>query len=194
MTAYPRRALLANIFGTFGYFSSLLLWVWVTIHYLPTVLDNDQVREILLPSEGQSLASPQFASPSLTTIVFAIIVTVVVLVVTMLVLLFIPVTIAKTGKAVTTKAANSIEPLIVHGRTLPPAQKRRLTISLIKLVKLLLVLVPVVAGLLSTFIPLVLPFEIVMFVTSILAGVSVFWFSVQYICADMLAVKPEKLV
>jgi hypothetical protein len=195
MAAYSRRALLANSFGTFGYFSCLLLWVWVAVLYLPAALGNEQVKEFLLPAEGHPVSAPESLAPSPGVIIFAIIITVVIMAVTLFVLLRAPVTIARTGKAVTTRAAGSIEPLVVHGRTLPLAEKRRLAASLIKFVKLLLVLIPVAAGLLTALLlPPTLPYEMVMLVTGVLGLASVLWFSAQYILADILGVKPEKLV
>lgn len=189
-----KSTLLANTFGTLGYFSCLLLWVWVAILYLPLLFDNKQVKDFLIPTPVKAVPTPPLASPSPITLIFAIAVTIVVMAVTVIVLLRVPVTIARTGKTVTTKAASSIEPLVAHGRPLPPKEKRRLTVSLIKLVKLLLVIIPVIAGLLSAFVSLALPFEIVTLVSCLLACLSIFLFSAQYICASALHVAYDRLV
>lgn len=194
MASHSKRALLANTFGTFGYITCILLWMWVAILYLPVILDNNQVKELLIPAGKQAAPAPAPVALSPVIIVFALAVTVVIMVVTVFVLLRLPVTIARTGKAVTTKAADSITPLVTHGRPLPPKEKRRLTVQLIKLIKLLLVIIPVAAALFSTFVPLALPFGLIALVSAILAALAVFWFSAQYISADMLGVKPEKLV
>jgi hypothetical protein len=194
MAAYSKRALLANTFGTLGYVSCMLLWVWVSILYLPLILGNEQVMEILLPSGEKSVVPPEPIAASLGVIIFGLAITVVVMVVTVLVLIRAPLTIARTGKTMTTKAAHSLEPLVVHGRSLPPQDRRRLTVSLIKLVKLLLVLIPVSAGLCTALVRVAVPFEVAMLVCSILALISVFWFSAQYACADILGIKPDKLV
>ena len=195
MAHYSKRALLANIFGTFGYVSCLMLWMWTAVLYLPALLNNEQIRDMLLPS-GETAVTvpppPEALSPIM--IAFALGITAIVIAVTVFVLLRAPVTIARTGNTVTKKAAGSLEPLIVRGRVLPPREKRKLTVTLIKLVKLLLVLLPVAAGFLSVLLPPALPYEIVMLISCAVAITAVFWFSAQYIAADMLSVKPEKLI
>lgn len=131
-------------------------------------------------------------SPAFIFVGFAI--ALVIMAITVIVLLRAPITIAKAGKAVTTKAADSLEPLVMRGKKLPAKERRRLTADLIKVIKLLIVLAPVAAAFLTIFIPPSLPYAIIVFISGSVAAVAVFWFGVQYVCAGLLGVKPEELV
>lgn len=195
MKKYSKRTLLANTFGSLGYIFCLILWGWVGILYVPMLLENEQVVRILLPPPSDNVMAPQPATePSATAVIVAVGVTIVVLITTVVVLLRIPVTIAKTGKTVTTKAANSAIPLITRGHPISPAKRRRLTTELVKLAKLLFMLLPVAIGLLGFFIEPPLPLDLSLFVSSILALSAVLCFSAQYISARLLAIDSSSLV
>lgn len=195
MNMHPRRTLLANTFGTFGYIFCILLWGWTGVVYLPTLLENDTVTRLLLPPESNDVITPPVSTESSPVIaVVAIGVTIAVVILTIVVLLRAPITIAKTGKTVTMRAADSALPLITHGKPLPLAKKKRLTVQLVKLVKLLIVLLPLFALLPGLIIELSLPFDIVILTSSVLALIAIFWFSLQYIIARLLAVEPSQLV
>lgn len=195
MKNYSKKLLLVNAFGTLGYLTCLLLWGWVGIVYLPMLLTNEHIEGFLIPTPSEEPA-PVAASPEMSPgiAIAALAVTVVVIILTVIVLLRAPVTIARTGKAVTTKAAGSALPLVTKGRPLPKAEKRKLTVQLIKLMKLLLVLLPVALGFLGMIFEPPLPFDLVMFVSSTLAFIALLWFIAQYIFANILGTKPEKLV
>jgi hypothetical protein len=195
MNRRSRKTLLANTFGTFGYISCLLLWGWTGIVYMPLLLENDTITRILLPPENSQVVAPPASTESSPVIAFiATGVTLAVIVLTIIVLLRAPMTIANTGKTVTTKAAGSALPLITHGKPLAPAKKKRLTVQLVKLVKLCIVLLPVFALLPGLLVELSLPFDVVILVSSVLALIAIFWFSVQYITAQLLAADPGLLV
>lgn len=194
MNHRPRKTLLVNTFGMFGYLFCLLSWAWTGILYIPILLANKQIEEFLLPSSSESPVAPQASVPmSPVTLFFTFMITVAVIIVTIVILLRAPVTIARTGKTVTTKAAGSMVPLVAHGKPLPAATRRRLTAQLIKLVKLLLVILPVMIASFGAFIELPLSFEIVIFVSATLALIAIAWFSAQYIFARLFGVKPTYL-
>lgn len=194
MNKHPRKALLANTFGTFGYIFCILLWGWTGVVYLPILLENDTITHILLPPENNTVAPPVPTESSPVIAFIAIGVTIAVVILTIIVLLRAPIMIAKTGKTVTMRAADSALPLITHGKPLPPAKKKRLTVQLIKLVKLLIVLLPIFALLPGLIIELALPFDIVLLTSSVLALIAILWFSLQYIIARLLAVESSQLV
>lgn len=195
MNHHPRKTLLVNTFGMFGYLSCLISWAWTAIVYIPILLANKQIEEFLLPEPTKSPALPLSSVPmSPIMVFFAFAITAAVIITTIIVLLRAPITIAKTGKAITTKAAASIAPLVIHGKPLPAAEKRRLTARLVKIVKLLLVVLPVAAAFFGVFVETPLSLELVVFVNAVLALMAMVWFSAQYIFARLLGVKPTYLV
>lgn len=195
MKKYPKRTLLVNTFGSLGYIFCLILWGWIGILYVPMLLENDQIGRILLPPPAQETTVVQPTTElSPVAVILAVGITAVVMVTTIVVLLRAPVTIAKTGKTVTTKAASSALPLLTRNHPISPAKKKRLTAELVKLVKLLLVFLPVVIGLIGFFIEPPLPLYLSLFVSSILALLAVFWFCMQYIAARLLGVDTTLLV
>lgn len=195
MNIYPRKTLLVNTFGMFGYVSCLMAWAWIGIVYLPLLLANDEVKKLLIPTPSET---PVVMAPSVPmsplTLIFAGFVTALVIVLTIIAFLRAPVAIAKTGKTVTTKAADSVVPLITHGKVLPTAEKRQLTWRLIKLVKLTVVILPVIAACVSLFIEAPLPVEVILLVSSILSLIAIFWFGLQYLSARAFGIDSQYLV
>lgn len=195
MKKYSKKTLLANTFGSLGYIFCLMLWAWVGILYIPILLENENVERLLLPQPREEIIAPITTSGTSPVLaVAAVTATIVVLIITIIVLLRAPIAIARTGKTVTSKAASSALPLITRGKPLTPAKKRLLTTELIKLAKLLLVILPVAICSLGFFVETPLPFDMSIFVSSILALIAVAWFSAQYVAARFLAIDTEALV
>lgn len=192
----PKKVLLVNACGALGYIACLMLWGWTGIIYVPMILENEKIEQLLLPSQGEEVVAPIATTTEVSPIAvfLALAITAIVMIATIVVLLRAPMTIARTGKSVTTKAATSALPLIARGKPLPAAKKKRLTANLVKLAKLLLVLAPVAALSLGVFVELPLPFEIVALVSGVLALIAVSWFSAQYLLARWLGVNLDQLV
>lgn len=181
VAGFSKKIFAANVFGTFGYFSCILSWGWVALLYLPLALENKIVEDFLLPMPAEEVArQPIVTESSPFMMVIALIVTVVVIVATIIILIRIPVALAKTGKTITTKAAESAVPIVTRHQPVPVAKKKLLTANLIKLVKLLLVVTPIGAALLGSFFELPLPYEVVIIVSGVLSFFSLLWFSLQY--------------
>jgi hypothetical protein len=196
MKKNSKKVLIANIFGTLGYYFCFFLWCWVGVIFLPIILSNEHVEEFLLPvPKEEQLVAPTVSegiSPIALMIVGAVTVTVVLL--TVLIFVRIPIAVAKTGKTVTTKAATSALPLVAKHKKLPKKEKKRLTVQLVKLMKLLSVVLPVGLLYFGKLVELPLPLEIVLMVGSGLALISLLWFSAQYITARLLSIDPKQLV
>lgn len=195
MKQISKKTLLVNTFGTLGYLACVILWAWAGVVYLPMLLENEQVESFLLPTphESATTAVSSFEMPTAVTFM-AIIVAVLIMIVTVVVLIRIPISVARTGKIVTTKAADSALPIITKGRPLPKKEKKHLTVQLIKLIKLLLVIVPVAISSFGMLIAPPLEIEIVMLVSSATALIALFWFGLQYIAARLLEVDLRQLV
>jgi hypothetical protein len=194
MSTASKKALVANIFGTFGYISCLLQWLFVALLYLPLLLDNKQFKEFLIPQQiGASTPMVTTGPPSPILIGFAVVFTVLMLILTIVIVLRAPVSIAKGGKKVTTVSANTITPLVMH-RELPAAKKRLLTQRIIKMTKLGIIVVPVLLCMLSLLLTTALPAEVSVFIGALLAIGSLVWFSIQYIIARLFRIPLQILV
>lgn len=195
MTNLSKKILLANAFGTLGYFSCIFSWGWAALLYVPMMLENKLVEDLILPTPAEEIArQPIISQSSPLMMVFALIVTVVVVVATVIVLIKIPIAVAKNGKAMTTKVAKSATPLITRNKPLPESKKKILTANIIKLIKLLLVIIPTALVLLGSLFELPLPYEIIVLVSGVLSLFSLFWFSLQYISARLLRIEADALV
>jgi len=195
MSVQSKRQLLINTFGTFGYISLVLQWLWVSVLFLPQLLKTEPVKEFFMPPASINPApSFEFHTPPLLATVLAIIITIVVLVVTIIVLLRLPTTISKTGKKTTLKAAETIVPVLTHHKKLTPKKKRKLTVQTIRILKFTLTLLPFLLLLLVAFIPTSLSDAIVIFVGALLALGTLAWFSLEYAFARILKIDPLKLL
>lgn len=194
MAIYSKRALLANTFGTFGYISCLFQWLFVALLYLPLILDNEQIKQFLLPEKTQPV-EPMVATGSVSPLLVsvAVIFTVFMMVLTVVMLIRAPFSVAKTGKAITTKAAGTLVPLVVH-RPLSAKKRRVLTSHLVKAIKLSLVLMPFLLCFASILVTTALPPDVIVFVSALLAIGSLVWFLIQYLSARLLGVMFDKLV
>lgn len=194
MATTSKRTMLANTCGTFGYLSCLLQWLFVSLLYLPLLLDNKQLKGFLLPEPVQQPAHVVTASaPSPFLIGIAVVFTVLMLFFTLFLVLRAPIAIAKTGRNITKKTAEAIVPLVVH-HPLSSTKKRLLTVRLIKLIKLVIVILPLLISLSALFVSVALPIDVTLFVSAFLAIGSIVWFSLQYICAKALNVQLKNLI
>ena len=195
MPTHSKRALLANTFGSLGYLSSVLLWAWTGLLFVPMLLENQTVEKFLLPEPHETIiVQPSSTATSPLMITIALAVTIVVVLVTIVVLLRMPVAIARTGQTVTTKAAATALPIVTRGHKLPAKQKRRLTSKLIKLTKLLLIILPVAIGFIGVYVETPITFQLAILISSVLAMFSLVLFSLQYITAHFLAIDDTLLV
>lgn len=163
--------------------------------YVPALLENEHIENIFLPAPNQE---PPLTSPAESLSPFmvyaSIVISVLVIILTIFVLLKAPITIAKTGKAVTTKAAGSTLPLISKKKQLPQEKKKLLTAELIKLTKVALVLIPTIASICGFLLALPLPYEVILFVSTVLGIAALILFALQYLIARALKVSLELLV
>lgn len=195
MSVQSKRQILVNIFGTFGYISLVLQWLWVSVLFLPQLLENEPVRDFFMPPTDVTSAPPfEFHTPPLLATTLAIAITVVVLTVAVVVLLRLPTTISKTGKKATLKTAEKIVPVLAHHKKLSPKKKRQLTVQAIRILKFTLTVLPFLLLLLVAFIPTSLSDAVVIFVGAFLALGTLAWFSLEYALARIFKIDPLKLL
>ncbi len=195
MLTQPKRQIIVNTFGTFGYISLVLQWLWVSVLFLPQLFENDGVKDFFMPPvDITSTPHVEFHTPPLLATVLAIVITVVVLMITVMVLLRLPTTISRSGKKATLKTAEKIIPILAHHQKLPATKKRQLTIQTIRTLKFVLTLLPFLLLLLVTVIPTSLPSDIVMFVGGFLTLGTLLWFGLEYTLARILKIDSLKLL
>lgn len=181
-----RTSRIVNLFGILGYLSVMLQWLWLTVLLLPSVLENQTVKDIFLPQEApKQVVETAYQTPSFVLVALAVIITIVILVVTAIVLARLPATIARVGKKTTDRAAQSIVPAITHHKKLPAKKQRTLSIRVVKYLKFSIVLLPVLLLALGGAIPLSLPNDIALFIGCSLAIGSLLWFSLEYTLAHI---------
>lgn len=195
MSATPKGLLVVNVLGTFGYISLILQWLWVSVLFLPGLIENDAIKGFLLPPATTTNGLQfEFHSPPLLATILAIIVTIAVLVVTAVVLIRLPSSISKSGKKATVKSAEKIIPILSHHHTLPAKKKRQLTLQTIRMIKLVLTVLPFLLLFLVIVVPTALSNEIVMLVGAFLGLGTLLWFGLEYGLAHILKIDPLDVV
>ena len=195
MVRSNKQPIVANIFGGLGYISCVLQWLWSFILFLPAIIGSGAI-EALLPKTHTvqpTIVEPVPSTPSPFITIIAVIITIVVIGVTIFALVKLPLAVAKTGKKVTHEAAEFALPIIARHKALPEKKRRILTARLIRLIKLKLIVIPVIA---LFFVPqndLPLPFDAILFVGAILAVGSLVWFGAQLILARLLHSPADRL-
>ena len=195
MRIQSKRQLLVNTFGTFGYISLILQWLWVSVLFLPQLFENEKVKDFFMPPTNiTQVPSIELHAPPLLATVLAITITIAVLIITMVILTRLPIAVSKTGKKTVLSTAEKILPVITHHQKLPAKKKRQLTVQIIRIVKFVFTLLPFLLLVLVVFVPTSLPDEIVMFVGGFLALTTLVWFSLQYGLAKILRIEETDLV
>lgn len=197
-TPRAKCASLVSTFGVLGYLSLCFQWLWAGVVLLPLLMENQMIYDFLVPASSEPGPAKQLPiaegfSPLL--LVASVAITVVVVLVSVVILVRLPIAIAKTGKKTVQTAAESIVPLITHHQPLPPKKKRLLTFRLIKLVKLIACLAPLLLlGLALPFIGGKIPGEVIMFVGALMGIASMVWFGLQYGLAAAFRLPAEKII
>jgi hypothetical protein len=195
MNKHPRRTFVANSFGALGYIGCLALWGWSGILFVPKLLENKQIEQIFIPPSSEAIPSTQVPSiPSSAAIILAVVITAIVIIVTLIAIARAPKAIVRTSTTVTTKVAKSALPLITQHQKISPAKAQRLTAELIKIIKLLLVTLPVATCFIGIVVELPLSLDLALLVSSTLAIGALLCFCAQYITARIAGVRIQLLI
>jgi hypothetical protein len=181
------KKITTNIFGTLGYISILIQWLWVMLAYGPAMLNTQFFQDQLMPKPAPEKPiqpiTPQDDS-SWIMAGLAVLITVLVLLLVIFIVLKAPIAIAKTGKNITHKTTDKIVPLVTHKKELKARERRRLTMRILISIKLIgavlsfLIILP--AQLIDS---LEIDFAILLFVASVSAGFTVVAFVAQHLLA-----------
>lgn len=183
MKPSQRATKVANVFGSFGYLSILVQWFWwIAVVVLPYLQDSS-IKTLLLPSPATEHTAA--VSPSLP-FGFQLVLGTLALLFSIAVVIYaiyaVPRTIGKAGKSLTQKSAEiTVNHVKFHHKPLTKAARKRLFEYLTWTVKLLLIVLPCVLLFLPTHNGVAIPHEVVLAFGAFCAGMSLVWFTIQYL-------------
>lgn len=139
-----RRLAIANFFGTLGYISLLIQWVWtVLVLAYPYIMSGAFENWLNSLQARQSTHIPAanptdfgVAAPLVTVVVVAV--TILIVVFSIVALARLPKNISKTGVKITHSTANAIIPAIAQSQELPKSKRRKLSLQLVATTKFIL--------------------------------------------------------
>lgn len=190
---HPRKLFIVNAFGALGYLSCLFQWLWAVIIFLPTFMDSDAGKWVL-PQENQQ-AAPHLTieEPPLLLTIIVIAITALVLVVTAIVLARLPAQIARAGKKITHTPAEALVPIVTHHQPISVKKQRQISGQIIRILKLLLCVLPFLVATLAFLIDIAIPYEAIIIIAAAMAGFSLLWFGLQYLCARLWRLADDKV-
>lgn len=194
--ATSKRIFLIHALAFFGYFSSVLQWLWIGILFIPELLRNDSIRTLLMPPPADNQATrilPPIDDTSIIMTIIAISLTIIILGITAFVLIRLPIAFVNVSKIAIDKSTEVALPLVTHHKKLPQKQKRLISQRLRIYIKLIIVLLPVLLLSLTLIIPVEIDVAIVLFVGAVLAVGSLLWFALEHITAHVLKIPFDKV-
>lgn len=176
-----------NFFGTIGYISSCLGWIWALIQYINHIFPLLETNEKLIIIPVKTIPTETGIGP----IIFVSAVAVIMIVISIFLIIKIPGMISSAGKKIVQSTADKAAPLIIksmHKRVTKKA-KLKLSAKLKFILKILIVLLPVIISALAIFSDKQeLEYSIVISVSSIIAVISILFFAIQYLSAKFFAI------
>ena len=193
------RALsVANIFGTLGYISLIIQWVWTGIILVyPLILSGtaESWWNCLQPKATKpptTVAPTDFGSATSFINVFAIILTAVILAISIILIFRLPKKIGETGAHLTQSAANAVIPIIYRAEEMPKAKRKRLSFKIIVTTKCLLTLLALALLLFAQPISQ-LSFSVIWALGSFCFVCTMIYWLIQYLIARFYRVNQSKI-
>lgn len=187
----------ANFFGAFGYLFSCLQWFWAIMLFFSIFKSVGIFLGADTAPRFEEHAAAQVASPpSMLQLAILGVIVVIMVGITVYALVKIPMGIVKTGNKVVHQTARTMTPVIAKARHKPVTKKarRKITVRLIVVGKLLIVAIPLAATALSGLLDKQsIDYAIAMILGGSLAGFAALSFGLQYALAGVLRVKLSEL-
>jgi hypothetical protein len=186
----------SNFFGGIGYISIISQWLWTIALVLPSILENESLKNLLLPQHTEATQTPVavFDENSLLMIIVAAVVTLVVLVVTIIIVIRLPFALVRTSQKTVTHTVETLIPTITHHKPVSKKKRAMLSTRLRVYIKVALCLVPAIPLLFVNTAMIGLDSSIALLIGTILAIGSTIWFLLQYGVAKMLKIPFEQLL
>jgi len=184
-----------NVFGSLGYLFCFLQWFWAVMAYFSVI---QSAAVFVSPDAGQPVEPSHFTftQPNPLEAIILAIVTVLMIGVTIYVLIKTPVKIAKTSSKIVHKTTESVVPLVIKSQHKKDTKRLRdrITSKLVIMFKILLILIPAAATVLSGLLDSrPLDYSIILVLAAGLTGFSVLFFGLQYLLAAALRIKLSDL-
>ena len=194
MQSSSARLTCVNTFGTLGYLSLVMQWVWCLLIVGYPFISGDHA--LLFPVDAPRI-SPQpqavdFGVFSPVAFVVASAISLLVLVATVVTVARLPRAVGKKGAQTTQAAAHAIIPTLTHHKKLSKTRSIRLTYQVVIGLKLLGTLFALLPLINSSSIPQ-LSHDIVLTVGGFCAICTSLWFGIQYILARLFRLKRDQI-
>lgn len=188
------RLATVNAFGTLGYISLLLQWVWCLLVIGYPFISGD--HSLLFPVDApRVIARPTVADfGGFSPLVFVVASTVSLLVVVAAIITVarLPQAVGKKGAQATLTAARVIVPTLAHHKKISNTRTIHLTTQVVMGLKLLGIVAAPLALLTASPVPQ-LSTTIILAVGGFCAGLTIVWFTMQYVLARLLQITPDKI-
>ena len=192
-----RKLAFVNIFGTLGYFSLIIQWLWTGLILIyPVILSGNADYWLCSlqpkPSEKVPVAAADFGAATPFFNVLALVITALILVTAVVILFRLPKKIGKTGARLTQSAANVVIPAIAHTDNVPKSTRKRLSFQLVVAIKCLLTITALALLLFAQ--PVAnLSFSIIWAIGSFCFICTMIYWLIQYVSARVGRVPREKI-
>lgn len=184
MSKQPKGTRIANIFGSFGYFSVVVQWLWFIATIVLPYLEESSLKSVFLPAPGDKhhTVATAINMPPFVQVIIASLAIIFTLAILVYAIYMIPRSIGKAGKTITQKSAQVTVSHITHRhhKPLTKRERKRLFEYATWSVKLLLLLIPCILLLLPADAKLTIPHEVILLFGAFCAGMSLVWFGLQY--------------
>lgn len=180
------KRVFANIFGTLGYMSLLLQWLWAGLTLGYPLIASDQFQTVFLPKPTTPTEPALSVTvPDPIAIIFMILAVIFAVGVTIYMIIAVPRTIGRVGKKVTIKSAETIAPYVTHHKKVSKKRQKSLLERISWSVKFTLAILPLLAALLPVSSKLGLSASVVIGIAIICASFTLLWFMAQFIVAKI---------
>ncbi len=188
---------IVNIFGALGYIACTVQWLWGVILY-SSVLQSylTSITPAIDTPVAQPIASTGDGNSSIIFLIFGAVVTILVIALTVYLVIKTPSTIVKTAVKVVHETAETITPVMLHiERKQDTVINHKKTATNIRLIlKIILVLIPFVASIMSQFISVPLfSTGIIMYSSIALLSLTALLFIIQSMLGTLLKVANKSI-
>lgn len=195
---YGLRKWIVNAFGTLGYVAVVFGWLWTIILYLnflkdflvsvaPEVKQKIDEAPIVVPTDAQLVVG----EGSLIGIIFAVVVTIAVVILTLYVLIKAPSVAIRTSQKIVHDTAEYVAPVVLKTQHITPTEPavKKVTRSIMVIVKLAAVCIPAVLSCVASFVERpVIDSAVGAYGGLLLGAVACIFFGLQYLMAKVLSV------
>lgn len=181
-----------NTFGSFGYLSGCMLWLWAVILYLSVIQSTSSFITEHSNSQTMEPTNLSISMPGPLGIIILAVTVVLMLGITIYAIIAVPRGIVKASNKIVHKTAESVAPAVIRAQHKKDTKRTRLrlTARLILVVKLLLIILPLLITFASKLLEIqFIDYGIAVIVGCGLAALSLLFFAFQYALSALFRIK-----